>query len=113
MLKSIKNNKIGIALMIVSSICVCFGQLFWKLSVYQGLRIMILGFIFYAIGALCMIIGYKFGKLSILQPILSLNYALSIVLGFFFLGEAITMQKISGILIIMCGVVFIAGGDEV
>lgn len=59
-----------------------------------------------------MIIAYKFGKLSVLQPILSLNYALSIVLGFVFLDETITALKVVGVLVIMSGVICIAGGDE-
>jgi len=73
---------------------------------------MFLGFVFYGAGALIMIIAYKFGKLSVLQPILSLNYALSIVLGFVFLDETITALKVVGVLVIMSGVICIAGGDE-
>lgn len=98
--------------MICSSICACIGQLLWKLSAAQGLVIMFLGFVFYGAGALIMIIAYKFGKLSVLQPILSLNYALSIVLGFVFLDETITALKVVGVLVIMSGVICIAGGDE-
>lgn len=97
--------------MICSSICACIGQLFWKLSSTQGIIIMLLGFVFYGAGALIMIIAYKYGKLSILQPVLSLNYVLSIVLGFVFLHEPITILKIIGVLIITSGVICIAGGD--
>ena len=73
---------------------------------------MLLGFMFYGAGALIMIIAYKYGKLSVLQPVLSLNYALSIVLGFVFLYEPITILKIIGVLVITAGVICIAGGDE-
>ena len=73
---------------------------------------MLLGFMFYGAGALIMIIAYKYGKLSVLQPVLSLNYALSIVLGFVFLHEPITILKIIGVLVITVGVICIAGGDE-
>ena len=71
MIESIQKNKKGILLMLVSSICVCVGQLLWKLSATQGLLFMLAGFVFYGAGALIMIIAYKFGKLSVLQPMVS------------------------------------------
>ena len=112
MIESIQKNKKGILLMLVSSICVCVGQLLWKLSATQGLVFMLAGFVLYGAGALIMIIAYKFGKLSVLQPILSLNYVLSIVLATFVLHEAVTLYKVIGVIIITCGVIMIAGGDE-
>ena len=87
MLESIKKNKKGIILMIISSICACVGQMLWKMSADKGLIYMIVGFGFYGVGALVMIIAYRYGKLSVLQPMLSLNYVLSIVLAAIVLGE--------------------------
>ncbi len=112
MLESFQKNKKGILLMIISSMCVCVGQLFWKLSAQQGIIMMLVGFCFYGIGALVMIIAYKFGKLSVLQPILSLNYVLSIILAATVLKEEITILKCIGVLVIIIGVIMIAGGDE-
>ena len=43
---------------------------------------------------------------------LSLNYVLSIVLGAIVLKENISILKCIGILIIILGVIMIAGGDE-
>lgn len=59
-----------------------------------------------------MIIAYRFGKLSVLQPMLSLNYVLSILLAAVVLKEEITILKCVGVLIIIAGVIMIAGGDE-
>lgn len=73
---------------------------------------MMIGFVLYGLGALSMIISYKFGKVSVLQPILSLNYVISLFLGYFILHEIITLTKIIGIVIIIIGVILIAGGDE-
>ena len=112
MIESLRMNKKGILLMLVSSICVCIGQLLWKLSGTQGLMIMLAGFFFYGVGALVMIVAYRFGKLSVLQPMLSLNYVLSIVLAAVVLNENITLIKCIGVLVIMTGVVLIAGGDK-
>ena len=105
MLESFQKNKKGFLLMLVSSICVCVGQLLWKLSAAQGIIVMLVGFCFYGVGALVMIIAYKYGKLSVLQPMLSLNYVLSIFL-------AAAVLKSIGVLIIIAGVILIAGGDE-
>lgn len=112
MLESFQKNKKGILLMLVSSICVCVGQLLWKLSATQGIIVMLAGFCFYGVGALIMIIAYKYGKLSVLQPMLSLNYVLSIFLAAVVLKEQITLLKSIGVLIIIAGVILIAGGDE-
>jgi len=112
MIESFQKNKKGILLMLVSSICACVGQLLWKLSAKQGIFVMLLGFCFYGAGAFVMLIAYRFGKLSVLQPMLSMNYALSIVLGAVLLREPVTILKCVGVLIIISGVTLIAGGDE-
>ena len=112
MLKSILKNKKGIILMLLSSICVCIGQLLWKLSSSGNIILLISGFFFYGIGALIMIIAYRFGELSVLQPMLSLNYVLSIFLAVTILKEEITILKLAGVFIIIAGVIIIAGGDD-
>lgn len=112
MIESIQKNKKGILLMLVSSVCVCIGQLLWKLSATSRIWLMLIGFCFYGVGALVMIVAYKYGKLSVLQPMLSLNYVLSIILAAVVLEEKITLLKCIGVLVIIAGVILIAGGDE-
>ncbi|MBU5474512.1 EamA family transporter [Roseburia sp. MSJ-14] len=112
MRESFAKNRTGILLMLLSSICACLGQLLWKLSAEQGLLIALLGFVFYGIGALIMLIAYRFGSLSVLQPMLSMNYVLSILLGAVVLKEVVTIRKVIGVLVIMAGVILIGGGDE-
>lgn len=112
MIQSLKKNKTGILLMMVSSFCVCFGQLFWKLSAEYGVAALLLGFFLYSIGALIMIISYRYGSLSVLQPIMSMSYVIAFLLSIFVLDEQVSVYKIAGIIIIMTGVAFIAGGDE-
>ena len=65
-----------------------------KISIEKDLFYLLLGFLIYAIGAFVMIIAYRYGSLSVLQPFLSLNYVLSIFLGYFILDEIITIYKI-------------------
>lgn len=112
MRESFAKNRTGILLMLISSICACVGQLFWKLSAEQGIWMALAGFVFYGMGALIMLIAYRFGSLSVLQPMLSMNYVLSILLGALILKEAITIRKVIGVLVIMTGVILIGGGDE-
>lgn len=102
----------GIILMILSSVFACVGQLLWKISAERGVFILILGFGFYGIGALLMLAAYRFGELSRLQPILSLNYVISLVLGYFYLHETINLLKIAGIILVTLGVILIAGGSK-
>ena len=77
---SFEKNKKGILLMVCASLCVCVGQLCWKLSGQYGLLVMLLGFGLYGLGALITLTAYRYGSLSVLQPGLSLNYVLTVLL---------------------------------
>lgn len=112
MKESFVKNRTGILMMLVSSICACVGQLLWKISAEQGIWMALAGFLFYGMGAVVMLFAYRFGSLSVLQPMLSVNYILSIVLGAVVLKEEITIIKVIGVLVIMAGVILIGGGDE-
>ena len=111
MLKSLKKNRKGILLMLISAIFACVGQLFWKLQTTHGIWCLIVGFIFYGFGALIMLIAYKYGSLSVLQPVLSLNYVIALLLGRFVLLETISPGRIVGTILIDFGVLLIGGGE--
>jgi undecaprenyl phosphate-alpha-L-ara4N flippase subunit ArnE len=111
MMTSFRKNRKGIGLMICSAVFVSFGQMFWKMFHTEGVWALALGLALYAIGALIMIYAYRFGKLSVLQPMLSLSYALAIFIAVFILGETMTLLRLAGILVIVCGVILIGGGD--
>lgn len=103
-----KNYRKGIALMVFSSVCSCFGQLLWKLFTGSGnYSILVVGFFLYGIGALSMIVAYRYGKLSVLQPILSLNYVFGLCLAGLILGETITTLKVFGVVFIIYGLVLL------
>lgn len=109
---SVGRNKTGILLMLISSVFVCFGQLFWKLASTNGISHILLGFVLYGIGAMIMIVAYRYGSLSVLHPILSVNYIFALILAYFILCEPISLQKLAGTIIIIIGVVFVGGGDK-
>lgn len=104
-----KNGGLGVALMLVCAICLCTGQFIWKR--YDGLLSLVIGFGIYGLGALAMLSAYRFGSLSVLQPVNSLSYVISAILGNMFFNEAITVSKASGIALIMLGVFFLAKGE--
>ena len=106
------NSKLslGIAFMIISSICTCSGQLFWKLAASSNYSLLYyaFGFTLYGCGALLMITAFKFGELSVLHPMLSIGYILSLFLGSIFLKEIITLKSIIGVSCIFIGMIFLS-----
>lgn len=92
--ESLKRNKIGIILMLVSSLMACLGQLLWKISTQGELLYLFCGFLLYGLGAIVMMVAYRYGSLSVLQPILSVNYVLSLLIGYFILDENISYLNI-------------------
>ncbi len=99
-------------MMVASSVFVSFGQMFWKMFHTEGLWALILGLVLYAGGALIMIVAYKYGKLSVLQPMLCLSYVFAIFIGIFILQETMTLFRLAGIIVVVFGVIMIAGGDR-
>lgn len=98
--------------MLLSALYACSGQLFWKLFAIKGdYFLLLLGCLLYCIGALFMIIAYKYGSISVLQPVLSISYVLSLTIGYFYLDESVSALNWIGCLLIIVGVIFIAGGD--
>lgn len=100
----------GICLMLLCAVCLCAGQFIWKL--YSGLFPLAVGFAIYAAGAMAMLSAYQFGSLSVLQPINSISYVISAILGYIFFHESITPTKILGTVIIIVGVILLAKGEK-
>ncbi|MBQ7506415.1 MAG: EamA family transporter [Lachnospiraceae bacterium] len=112
MLESLKKNRKGILIMLCSSLFACVGQLLWKLGGIYGVWMILIGFGFYAFGALFMLYAYRFGSVSVLQPVMSMNYVISVILGALVLKEPVTILKVIGVIVIMIGVILIGGGEE-
>jgi undecaprenyl phosphate-alpha-L-ara4N flippase subunit ArnE len=107
-----KDHKRGITLMLLASLCVCAGQLCWKLSAHAGALPLLAGFVLYGLGALFMLASYKFGELSTLQPVLSVNYVIALILGRLFFHEVITPFKVAGAALITVGVILIGTNHD-
>ena len=98
----------GIAMILLSALLACLGQLAWKLSAQEGPLFLLAGFALYGVGALLMILAMRHGELSVLHPMMSMGYVLSVVLGFWVLGETVTLTKVLGIGVITLGLVLIS-----
>ncbi len=105
-----RRKLIGIALMAVSSVCVCFGQMCWKLWADKYFGYLALGLVLFVASAALMIVAYRFGQLSSLQPVLALNYPLSLIIAHFIFRESIGVTQIIAILLVSAGVILVAGG---
>lgn len=98
---------LGIILILIAATLSSLGQLAWKFGADGTGNYAI---IFYAIGFLAagagmffMMAAFRYGEVSILQPMMSLGFALSIVLGALFLNESITWYKLLGTGFIIAG----------
>ncbi|GAK03013.1 membrane protein [Geomicrobium sp. JCM 19037] len=110
--RSLQNNWLGIVLMIAASFSTAIGQFLWKLSGAEINVELIAGFMLYGAGAVLMIIAFRFGALSVLHPLLSIGYVVAVFLGVFFLQETLSIANVAGTILIVCGAVFIGGGDH-
>ena len=94
--------------MLISSFCLCLGQLFWKIIADGYLLYLTLGFICYGIGGIMLIIALKYDSVSILMPMNSFCYVIALLVGNFLFNEQILMTKIIGIIFIILGILVIA-----
>lgn len=109
---SLKKNKVGIILILIASLFTTGGQYFWKVSDMHNIVFILIGFIFYGIGAVGMIIAFKYGSFSVIHPMMSMSYIFIVLLGYYFLNEAVSFEKIMGLILIIIGVVLVGVGDE-
>ncbi len=100
-------KRIGVLIIIASSLCTSFGQMFWKLSGTELNLYLFIGFVLYGTGAVLLVLALSFDELSSLHPLLCLSYIFAIILGYAVLGEHISALKIIGISVIIVGVMFI------
>ena len=72
----------------------------------------LLGLIFYGLSAFLWIVVLSELDLSIAYPILGLTYILVLLLSFFFLGESLSILKVTGTLFVLFGVALIGFGSR-
>ncbi|MBO0422266.1 EamA family transporter [Enterococcus plantarum] len=109
---------LGILLILIAATLSSLGQLAWKFGAdgtgSYALFLYAIGFVAAGAGMFFMMVAFRYGEVSILQPMMSLGFALSIVLGALFLNERITWYKILGTGFIIIGSILlgIEGNEE-
>ncbi|MEZ5366202.1 MAG: EamA family transporter [Bryobacterales bacterium] len=70
-----------------------------------GITLFLGGFVIYTFGA-------REGSLTVLYPMLALGYVWTMVWSRLFFGEPLNKHKITGVLLVLVGVAFIAAGNR-
>jgi drug/metabolite transporter (DMT)-like permease len=109
-----KHKIIAIISVILCTFMTTLGQIFWKLGASNAQEFIsfinlyvILGLIAYGLGSVLLIVALKFWELSSVHPFLALGFIWITILGPLIVGEVLTIQRLSGIFIIILGVVSI------
>ncbi|MBM7690157.1 hypothetical protein BCR24_14400 [Enterococcus ureilyticus] len=109
---------LGILLILIAATLSSLGQLAWKFGAdgvgSYAIILYAIGFVAAGAGMFVMMAAFRYGEVSILQPMMSLGFALSIVLGALFLNESITWYKLLGTGFIIVGSILlgIEGNEE-
>lgn len=90
--------------MILITLLVAFAQICFKFGVEGKYYFFILGFVLYGLGFLLLILKFRKNDLSKTYPALGLVYVWVLFFSFLFLGETLTVFKITGISAIVTGV---------
>lgn len=118
--KKKKNNPfLAITLVLITTFCTSFGQMFWKLSVDSGLTFsaifswqMILGWVLHIIGASLLIVALKLADLSVVYPSFALAFVWTIFLSRS-INESVQLNHIIGIGVLVVGIILLGiGGSE-
>ena len=113
--------KDGVLLALASAILGLLGQVAWRYAVPRNasldavtfLRLLLdwrvlVGVALYAASTLVWLAALSRGELSKLYPLISVNYALTVLVGWVLFGESITWLKVAGVALILAGVLAVA-----
>ena len=112
---STNDNKLGIKsilLVIISTILIAIGHVFFKFSVGHLDSIhsiitnipLILGFVFYALASLMLILALQRGHLSVIYPFIALSFIWVTILSIIIFHEHVYIHNWIGIIAIIVGV---------
>lgn len=68
---------------------------------------LLFGLLLYGVSAILFILVLTRVKLSVAAPAVSITYVISVLVGYVFFKEAITMRHLVGFTLIICGVVLV------
>ncbi len=68
---------------------------------------LIIGLLIYGLSAVLFILVLTRVNLSVAGPALSISYVFSVLMGYFFFKETLTVQHLIGLAFVMCGVILV------
>ncbi|MBI2145836.1 hypothetical protein HYU22_00670 [Candidatus Woesearchaeota archaeon] len=115
------STKTGIILIILCTLFTASGQILFKYGSedfsFEIIRLLtnyhlLLGFVLYGMGAALLVLALKFGNLSVIYPFVSLTFIWVMFISAFIFGEVINSFKINAVILVIFGIVLIAGGSN-
>jgi len=82
-----------------------FWPIAWQIVISPWI---LLGIVFYVISVAVWLLVLSRTDVSIAYPMISLGYVVSAIVAYFFLGEHVTLMRMTGIFIILFGVFLVA-----
>lgn len=118
--KTVKTKSWAIGLMLICTLLASGGQVLLKIgSKTASFDIslltnytLIVAFLIYGVAGTILIFALKGGELSVLYPIIATSFIWVSFLSSYFLGEAMNLWKLAGIIAIIIGVSFIGAGSK-
>jgi uncharacterized membrane protein len=116
-----KDNNKALILIILCTLTITLGQIFWKLGANELVLDfyliitnipLIIGTIMYGLSSVTLSLALKYGQLSTIHPVKSLSIIWVSIASVIYLGEMINFLKIIGLALILLGVFFIFRGDK-
>lgn len=68
---------------------------------------LLIGLVFYGFSSILFILVLTRVKLSVAGPAISISYVISVLMGYFFFQEAISIRHLIGLGLIACGVILV------
>ena len=111
----------AIGLMVLCTLLTSAAQVFYKfgaeklqpniISIITNTPL-ITGMLLYVLGAVIMITAFKGGEVSVLYPIIATSYIWVSLLSIHFFNEQFNIFKLSGVIIIISGIILISLGSK-
>jgi multidrug transporter EmrE-like cation transporter len=111
----------SMALVLTGSVIGSFGAVFLKSGALALRRHwtsfalnwrLAIGVAAYLLSSVFFVMGVAHGELSVLYPMVSLGYICTLVWSRLFFHEAVTRSKITGVGLILCGIVLLSFGNR-
>lgn len=106
-----KTKTESVLLVVLFTLITSVAQTIMKIGTNNGFfnLFVLSGLFLYSVGTLVFIVALKEGELSVLYPLISLSFIWVAIISYFYLGESLSLLRVSGMFFIIGGVSLIGG----